>query len=437
MIIYTNILLICIAILPKINIISVIKNATGIRIEDLLIAIYILLEIVTTIRNRKIKNTSKDFAKILKAFSIYFLCVTISSIYGVINGWVNPLVTLLYLIRKIEYFCMILIGFKYMNKYKNFDKFIKVADLVVIVHFIFSVLQLGGIMGSFNAGEAKETLTQGRVSSTFNGAYEFSAFLLLLLPVYLNKILNLKEHKVKNYILVGMIVFDILISESRSSLLIGAFIILLMILKAKKVTIQKVVQRSFLVLLALIVIIVGISTNNINLERFENLSINSIIEMLKITWEYKSFDNYLATGDWYGYSPYTLTDITNMGIDASLYVRVSHWMQMIDGLIESPIVGLGASISGTAADGNYIRILCESGILGFVMWCNLLICIYKTLKDENNSAKTISKYAFISIVIGAVLIDIFEASKVMMTFWFMLGVTYAYTSIEDVKNESK
>ena len=50
-------------------------------------------------------------------------------------------------------------------------------------------------MGSFNSGIAKEGLTQGRVSSTFNGAYEFSAFLLLILPIYLELFFETEKKK--------------------------------------------------------------------------------------------------------------------------------------------------------------------------------------------------------------------------------------------------
>ena len=176
--------------------------------------------------------------------------------------------------------------------------------------------------------------------------------------------------------------------------------------------------------------------NNIDLSRFEQINVASVKNIFEITWENKNFEKYILFDNWYGDSTYTLNQIENLGMDASLYLRVSHWMQMIDGLIKYPFLGLGVSISGSAADGNYIRILSESGILGITLWCILLYQIYRSLKGRRMVSK-IMKYSFITLIVGATLIDLFEASKVMMIFWFMLGATYSYEDIKEEEEKNK
>ena len=431
--IYIDFLLICIAILPKINIIKISGNSTGIRIEDIIISIYLILEMISVIKKRKIKLESKDLITISKYFFIYIMIASISTMYGLIRGWVQPIISMLYLMRKIEYFCLIFVGYNYMKQIKDITKLKSKINFVVLFHFAFSILQLLGLVGSFNGGVEKETLTQGRVSSTFNGAYEFSAFLLLLLPIYLNEILNNKDDKKINYLMIIIILLDIYISQSRSSLIIALLIFILMFVKIKKISMEKFFIRFTVAILGIIIIFVAVNNQKIDLSRFDKINVSSIINIFEITWKSRSFEDYLKNNNWYGYSTYSLTTIENLGMDASMYVRISHWVQMIDGLCMSPILGLGVSISGTAADGNYIRILCESGILGIIAWFTLMWKIYKSLNTKQDMSR-ITRYAFISIAIGATLIDIFEASKVMMIFWFMLGVTYANNFLRD-KNE--
>lgn len=291
-------------------------------------------------------------------------------------------------------------------------------------------------MGSFNSGVAQDTLTQGRISSTFNGAYEFSAFLLLILPIYLMLLLNKGKNKVKYAIMCLIILFCIYVTDSRSSLIISIFIVGIVFFKLAKKSIQQMIINISLILCILISFVFINPFKNIELSRFQTISFDGVKRIFEITWESKNFEKYVLYGSWYGDSRYTLNQIDSAGMDASLYLRISHWMQMIDGFLKYPILGLGVSISGSAADGNYIRILCESGILGTLAWIALLYYIYKSF-DNRNMIDIIVKYGFISIVIGATLIDLFEASKVMMMFWFMLGIVYSYEQINKKEKEIK
>lgn len=139
---YINFLLICITILPKINIIDVGTNSAGIRIEDLLIALYILLDIASMIKTRRTNIKSIKMEKVIKIFFIFVAIVLLSTIYGVFRGWIRPIYGLLFLIRKIEYFWLLFIGYHYMHKIKDDDHLINKVNLLVYIHFIFTILQL-------------------------------------------------------------------------------------------------------------------------------------------------------------------------------------------------------------------------------------------------------------------------------------------------------
>lgn len=148
MIIYIDILLMCIAILPKINIISVGENTTGIRLEDILIAIYIFFEVISIIKNNK-KSSCKKLNKITRMFFVYIILCLCSTIFGISKGWITTITSFLYLVRKIEYFCMIYIGYNYMKRIKDIKYLLPKLNFIVYIHFIFTIFQMTRYNGIF------------------------------------------------------------------------------------------------------------------------------------------------------------------------------------------------------------------------------------------------------------------------------------------------
>ena len=122
-----------------------------------------------------------------------------------------------------------------------------------------------------------------------------------------------------------------------------------------------------------------------------------------------------------------------MGYDGSLYQRVSHWMQLIDGWTTSPLIGVGVSVSGNSADGNYIKILVETGIIGLILWCILLKNIYMFLNKEKNWLL----FSYISVLLGSIFIDLFDSSKVIMTLWLLIGIYFRRSFDKDEENIEK
>lgn len=412
---FIYLLLISITIFPKITIISVNSTATGIRIEDILILICTFLLIMSKIKNRKTENL--EFNRVKRILIFYLVICVISTIYGIIKGYVTPVTSILFIVRRLEYFLLCYFGYYYGLKNGSCEG--KFINFIVICHTFICLLQLFGLIGSFNHGEMISSLTQGRISSTFNGAYEMSAFLLLLLPYYLYNMISQKKI-MKNIFYVLLITFCIIVSASRTSLILEFFVVIYMLLKNRIFKNKKIMQKITVFSLFIVVPVSIFVIPRMDFTRYINLSFNKTSDVVRYAWENKNFAKYVNTRSWFGNSYYTTTKIADMGYDDSLYVRVSHWMQLIDGWIHSPFIGLGVSIAGTACDGNYVKILTETGIFGLMIWLYLLYVIFKQLKYSKWL-----KYSLITIVIGALLIDLFDASKVMMFFWFILGVFFS------------
>ena len=411
-----GLLIICIAIFPKINIISVGTGSAGIRIEDFLIAIICMIFFGFSKYKKNENNKNYVLKKLNEYFLIYFTFSFISTMYGIYKSYVTPLIGFLFLFRKLEYYLVFFAGY-YYGKIKP-DTNRKFMNLIVFFHFIMCLLQLFGLVGSFNRGEMLSTLTQGRVSSTFNGAYELSAFLLIILPYYINSLLKDKKYKISNILNIIFITFCIIESMSRTSLIIEIIIFFLMIFKSGVLQNKKNVQKLIISVVFLILPLLVFTLPKFDFSRFSDLNINKTIYIIKYTWKNKNFNRYIKTGSWYGNSIFSLNQIDSMGYDGSLYQRLSHWMQLLDGWKSSPLIGVGVSVSGNSADGNYVKILVETGILGLVTWIMLLKYILILLKKKENWLI----YSYFTILLGAVFIDLFDSSKVIMTFWLLLGI---------------
>ncbi len=420
-----SLFIIVVAFFPKLNLFDIPGSSTGIRIEDLLIALIIIM-----LFPKKIKEINKDvnIKEILKCFLIYIGVCLISTIWGVINNYIGVLGGALYFLRKIEYFVAIYFGYYYYkNNRKDYSKINIFLDFIIIFHFIFVLLQYFGLVGSFHAGDIMSTLTQNRVSSTFNGAYELSGFLLLLVPFYVYSIFKLNKYKISNIVFLLLIFFIIFISQSRISLLTFIILVLLMFYKLSNNKRKKMFVFGLPIILVLGLIAINFGNSKIS-DRLKSVSFSNSINATVCAWQYKSFDVYKKYGYWY-----TNMNCMNIGNDYSWNLRVNHWMQLIDGLLRSPLFGTGLSVTGSAADGEFVRILSESGFIGLICFVLLIKKILDLLnKHRNNKYLYISKYILISMLIGSIFIDIFSASKISMIFWLFIG--YSFASLGD-KNE--
>jgi hypothetical protein len=96
------------------------------------------------------------------------------------------------------------------------------------------------------------------------------------------------------------------------------------------------------------------------------------------------------------------------------------------------LIGSGYGSASLAVDNNYLRMLAETGLLGFisflVIFLSLGIYIKKIFPDiESKLAKSfILGFAagVVGLALNATLIDVFEASKVAYILWLLFGVVF-------------
>lgn len=405
-------LLTCILFVPKINIISFGNISTGIRIDDILILLAFSLYLISPSKH---STRDKNYNSIFNAFLLYVFFALFSSLIGSCLGYVSILNSLLYVMRKFEYFVLFIIGFDFY--FKNNFKIYKFFDLIVIFNFIIIIFQIVGIIGAVSSGNIYSSISY-RYYSIFNGPYEMSAVLLTIVPYY---VLNITKNDSKNKSIIALVLifFCIYMSASRTSLILFIVILLYIFLKENKKKFKKMIMYLSL-FIATLFLITSFEQIKQKLPRFDTLDINEAVNAIEYAWNNKNINNVIENRN---------LSIYNYG-DYSFNIRINKWMNLIDGFTKNPISGLGLSIVKEAADGGYIRLIVETGIIGLILLFNLIRKIFK-IKLISNTNKKYIIYSWIVLLLGGLFIDLFDASKVMCLYWFILGITINYDRIQN------
>ncbi|MDQ3098560.1 MAG: O-antigen ligase family protein [bacterium] len=95
-----------------------------------------------------------------------------------------------------------------------------------------------------------------------------------------------------------------------------------------------------------------------------------------------------------------------------------------------PILGQGYSTVTSAVDSSYIRALAEVGVVGFISFFAILIIFLKRAYEYVGRAQDRLYKLYVAgvasgvtgLLVNALLIDIFEASKVAFVMWICIGI---------------
>jgi len=129
------------------------------------------------------------------------------------------------------------------------------------------------------------------------------------------------------------------------------------------------------------------------------------------------------------------------------------WPRAIKGFLRNPLFGSGYSTltkvsiaeftEAESTDNDYLRALGETGLLGFLSFYGIIVYALWFAWKNINHLKGPFVYAItvgigagtFGLLVNALYIDVFEASKVAFTFWALMGVFIA--TIERVSTRNK
>lgn len=431
--------LLVIPLYPKFPLFNIPGTYVAIRAEDFLIAFVSLCWLIQVWYNER-HNFFKD--NLNKAIVIFWLVGFLSLISGLLLTQSATLhLGFLHWARRIEYMVPFFIAVFAIRKGGNSRFYGEVIFIASLMAFLYG---LGQVYASFPVistqneefakGLALRFIAGSRLHSTFAGHYDLAAFLVLVFPLAFAFFFAAKNWVYRVAILGGVVApsFWLLMrTESRVS-----FIAYLL---AVTVTLWLAKRRLFIVpvIAASIILMATVGglgdrylyTINIYKQKVLNMKNKFINWSPAIVWaQEKSLSAPVRLG-----SESAEGKITEPVIeDRSTAIRFKvEWPRAIRAFSKNPLLGTGYSSIGLAADNDYLRLLAEVGLAGFLAFMVIIIRIVaqlgKVLRrvrilDFDNAFAAGFLGGIVGLLLNATFIDVFEASKVAIVFWTLAGV---------------
>jgi hypothetical protein len=442
-------ILIIVPLFPKFPLIPIPGTYVAIRFEDIILLILGIVVLVKIIRS--FKTFLKD--KIVIAFIIFFAVNLISLLSGVlITKTVDLHLGIFNYIRRIEYlvpFFAVLALFTKEQITKNLSYYAKILIIVTIIAFIYGLgqryLSFPIIItqnDQYAKGVALRWTEGSHISSTFAGHYDLAAYMVMMLPIFITLLFVLKGKWNKIWLFIttsgGLwLLINSLSRISQVSYLVAVTVALLLARKFKALAVVLVV--SFL--------LIGLSSSlNARFTRVIDVFYQKI-KTVKLTSFTGDFVIHAESQDLPSLRS-NLPSPTSTPIpvfeDRSTSIRLNvEWPTAIRAFSINPIVGTGYSSIGLATDNDFLRMLGETGILGFFAFWLIFARIGKLFVKAVPILKNFSELelgfivgmsgAIIGTFVSSTFIDLFEASKFATLFWFMIG--YSVYLIRNHLNE--
>lgn len=443
-------IIVIVPLYPKFPFIQIPGTYVSIRFEDFLLAITAFFTFFKIVPN--IKKIFSD--GITRAMVIFLVIGLVSLISGVLlTQTVVPSIGVLHLLRRVEYFVpffAVLTFFPY-ERGKNLEFYIKVLMITIFVTFLYAIGQryfgLPVIMtqnSESSKGLALRWTPGSQTTSTFAGHYDLASFMVLVLPIFISLIFVVKGKTAKILLsLTSLSGYWLLVNTaSRISLVSYLIAVCISLFLLKKYKVMVLVVFISLVLS-------GFSSSlfaryksliDVYYKKIKNVK---IVESSPFTFRVSAQEITLPKGR----EVPTPTAVSIPVIeDRSTSIRFNvEWPRAIRAFTKSPLIGTGYSSIGLASDNDYLRLLAEVGLLGFLGFALIIIRIVIVFASALPLPEKLTgvKLGFVAGVIGgffgillnAVFIDVFEASKLAIIFWLFTGL--AVYIVKDQLNANK
>ena len=411
-----SLVLILVPLYPKFPLLGVSGTFVAVRLEDFVIATVVGIWLTTRLRN--LPQLLK--LPIHRAILLYLGVGAAALFTGIFLSRTTTINQgLLHWVRRIEYLSLFFIGFDFLKAKAQAAFLTRVFILVSLAVALYGLgQQFFGlpVISTTNTEFAKGlALTLGagaRINSTFAGHYDLAAYSVFPLLLILGLLMTDSRHKLPLLITGSLVYWTMLLSASRVTfaafyLTAGLFILVMR-------------KFSWLIPLAIVAIISVLATPQL-LGRYRELITNHLFAVVPIA-RAQAVDEQEADA----LKPPLVPE------DRSLNIRLNaEWPRAIRAVLKNPIFGTGYSSIGLAVDNDYLRALAETGLLGLAAFGLVILRFLKSSLPYLKSPPRRFEHVFIAAVtfglvgllLNAVFIDVFEASKVAIITWTLLGIT--------------
>lgn len=381
----------------------------AIRLEDFLILFTLMIFLIPILKNLK-NILSEKISRSIILFLAIGLLSTLSGVY-LTQSTVLP-ITFLHLFRRIEYLSLFFVGLLYIRLNKGNYIIEYILKLLLIVNIFIFLYGLGEMYLNFpviitqneeySKGVALSWIPGSHINSTFAGHYDLASYLVLTLPFFISTFFVYKDRLSKLILAISVGFGFWLLSVAVSRISVVAFLI------ATTIALFLMKKYKELIVIGIIsVVIFGFSPGL--RERYGRL-IEVVREKISLVSSVYAQEKEVFE-------------------DRSTSIRFTvEWPRAMRAFYKSPFLGTGYSSITLATDNDYLRALGETGILGLMsfilIFINMFIVIKKYSFDGSLDSAIIASFigSTIGILITAIFIDIFEASKFALTYWLLAGL---------------
>lgn len=454
-------MVLAVPLFPKFPFLRIPHTYVSIRLEDFLVGLVFLVTVIKIITKPKVllKND------IQRRIFVYLAVGLVSLLSGIfLTRTVVPSVGILHWVRRIEYFAPFFAAYILINEKSEdiLSFFIKLIMLIYIVVFIYGLGQMYlrwpviiTQNTEYSKGIALRWISGSHINSTFAGHYDLATFLVLLTPILINLLISLKEKWAK-FVLIFCIsgaywLFNSAVSRiSIFSFILGTTISLLIIKKWKLVPIFLVLSMAIFSFSSDLRIRFQRIIEVINVKRQQIMILpkNPVVYAKEDMAQISDSDSDLKNQD----NQNNETDLVSVSTpkpvveDRSSSIRfVVEWPRALRAFYKNPLLGTGFSSITLATDNDYLRALGEAGLLGFISFSliigSIFVLVYKAVLNIERfnliEKPFVAGYSggFIGILINAFFIDVFEASKFAIIFWFITGM-FVFTVLNKLNEQN-
>jgi len=429
-------ILIAVPLYPKFPFLQVPGIYVSIRIEDFLILIVTIFWFINNLKNLR-KLWSNSIARAIIIFLVTALVATLSGI--VFLHTATALVGILEWGRRVEYFMGFFIALTSIKSRKDVEFYVKCIMIVLFLVFVYGLGQkyLGWPVittqnSEYSKGIALRYVAGGHLASTFAGHYDMATYMILTTPILVALFFATKETlqnmfgKINTKAIRGIILFLIatsfwLMVNAASRISAVSYVL------SVSITLFLLRKYKYIPIVVITTVVFAFATSNL-FDRY--LNIFDVIKHKLIGMVPTAY----AQGTTSNPMPVALVE------DRSTSIRLNvEWPRAIRAFLKNPFIGTGYASTTLATDNDYLRALGEIGLLGFISMFFVYFRIFKDLLMKSWSRGFLSKKeidfktVFLAGIIGAipgvllnaVFIDVFEASKFAITMWFLVGMAIA------------
>lgn len=473
-------LIMAIPIYPKFPFITIPGSWVAIRLEDFLILAVFLVWSFSLLRVR-LAFFKDDINRIIAAYLAIGFLSFFSAVF--ITHTVVPHISLLHAFRRVEYLVVFFMMVSFIRRKADVVFFSGVIFLTIFIVFLYGLGQkflgfpaISTMNVEFAKGIALRLTPGARISSTFAGHYDLSAYTVLMLSFTAAWFVAVKKAYQKIFFFVFFLIAFWLLLVSASRISFAAY------LGSITITLWLLRRRLWIVPLLALSVTASLFTTSLTERYARSLQVVLLkVETINIKWPFTSEPTKVSfvppvtptpppapaavgpvepvptvvkkyiptptpvpTGKKYVFYGAPVEIHQTEDRSASIRFKVE-WPRAIRAFFRNPALGSGFSSITLATDNDYLRALGEVGLLGFIFFMLIFFRIGQRARRLvfGSAPLDFERIIAIGIVGGttgflanAFFIDVFEASKVAVTFWLLAGLLIGITNLKTTKRKA-